>query len=107
MRFEVGLPGGIDVSTLYAAGLDTEEFEELSMAHITARKPPSLPVTVRCPYVRSDKRIIASVTVFSFGEDEQIDRYVNKAGKIIVKRGIRPRTATEIRVEIRDEKIGG
>jgi hypothetical protein len=105
MRFEVGLPGGIDVSTLYAAGLDAEEFQELSMAQFTAKKPPSLPATVRCP-VRSNKPIVASVTVFSFGEHERIGRYVNKAGKIIVKRGKRPDSATEIRVEISDEKIG-
>jgi hypothetical protein len=106
MRFEVALPGGIDVSTLYAAGLDIDQFQELSIAQFTAKKPPSLPATVRSRYLHSDKPVTASITVFGFGEHEQIDRYVNKAGKIVVKRGKRPRTATEIRVEIGDEKIG-
>src|SRR5262245_31572525 len=106
MRFEVGLPGGIDVWALQAAGLDPDEFLRLSMEQFEEKKGRPLPATVRCRCRKSDRPMEARVTVFGFGEHEEIDRWLDKSGKIVVKRGRRPDSATEIRVEIANEKIG-
>src|SRR5687767_9062011 len=104
MRFEVNLPGGMDCSALGMAGLDADAVVKLSTAVITDKT--KLPATVQCPCTLTDAACTARVTIFSFGDHETIDRWIDKSGKIVFKRGKRPTSATRVAVEIEDEKIG-
>ena len=105
MQFEAKLPRGIDASVLGQAGLETEEFIDLSLARFE-RKKPSFPATVQSHYSRLDGNIPVTITVFGFGENERIDRSLDSQGRIVVKRGVRPTIPTHIRIEIADDKIG-
>ena len=85
MHFEVILPEGMNVWALRIAG-----FKEDAIRDVCARSwddKLKLPATVQCRYTAGDKSLNASITFFSFGEHEQIDRWVSKEGKIVVKRG--------------------
>ena len=103
MRFEVNLPGGMDCWALRASGLEPEGFTKLSIAVITDKATP--PKTLKCACTLPDASCTASVTVFSFGEPERIDYREDKSGRIIVKRGKRPKTATHLQIDMDDPKV--
>ena len=105
MQFEAKLPGGIDAWAMGRAGLDTEAFIELSLARFEKKKP-SFPATIQSRYLQLSGNIPVTITVFGFGENERIDRWCDAKGKIVIKRGTRPKIPTHIGIEIEDNKIG-
>src|SRR3954471_8081465 len=101
MHFDVTLPEGINCWALRVAGFEGEGIDELCGR---ADEELKLPATIRCRCAAAHKPVNASITFFSFGEPEQIDRWLDKDGKIVIKRGKRPKTGTHIRVDISDAK---
>ena len=104
MRFDVVLPGGIDCWVIRAAGLDADGWADLSIASACGKAKP--PATLELAYLRSESPVIARVTILNFGQSERIDRRLDAAGRIVVKRGARPSSGTRVRVEIDDDKVG-
>src|SRR3954463_4583622 len=104
MHFDVTLPEGINSWALRVAGFEGEAIDEVC-ARVT-EEGLKLPATIRCRYANAQKSVNASITFFSFGEREQINRWLDKEGKIVVKRGKKPKTGTRIGVEISDAKAG-
>src|SRR5688572_15717154 len=104
MRFEVVLPGGIDCWVVRAAGLEVDGWADLSIASASGKA--NLPATLELPYFCSKSPVVARVTILNFGQSERIDRRMDAAGRIIVKRGPRPSSGTHVRVEVDDDKVG-
>src|SRR5438034_1895081 len=104
MRFEVKLPAGIDCWALRAAGLDADAIAHLSVSAATGKI--KLPQTHQCACILPDTTGSAAVTIFSFGQHERIDRWIDQSGKLVIKRGKRPKAATRLQIEINNEAAG-
>ena len=65
-----------------------------------------MPQTHQCACILPDTTGSAAVTIFSFGQHERIDRWIDQSGKLVIKRGKRPKAATRLQIEINNEAAG-